>query len=494
MNFTCLRNSRESELGLGCRVLDILTGLVAVFALGCADSGGPELKLSERVSGTTGVEAETVRITVVDPPEAGPPLPALNGLCYVAVEHTVRIRSINPALVQFDQLFDIVIPVTRRKEGIVLDLPALDPLLEGVRQSGARPLITLDFTPTALSSLPHLENSERRAVPPTSYEEWEQMVFDVADYVMRVRKTDVAYWSVWNEPDLGMFWDVDHPPYTRFAGAAQGSDIWTPGDVRTAATGKLNEAGRIIEYMKLYEATVRGVLRADPTARIGGPNTSGFNKRWIRIFLNQCFERDLPVAFLSWHYPGSRKQTMGQVDWIRDFCEKLGMSVPPFVITEWNADHGAGWSDWEETTASLSLIEGMASAGVEASFYYTYARLLSAGDTGLTPVGKAFSYLGRMTGRQLEISLPVGYEGISTVSADSSVHLLLWSEVPPAGPLTIQLSPRPFVHRSSTATLVSEGAQDLTVQTPVDDGKLTLNPAASGHSLVYIDFHQDGAP
>ncbi|MBT5873232.1 MAG: hypothetical protein HOH43_07410 [Candidatus Latescibacteria bacterium] len=467
-----------------------LVGLALIVLTGfasCRDNSGPSFPQPQlRRQLPTRTDGNVVRL---NPKMRGDMLPVLTGLCYVPLEHTNLIREVDSKLLQLDQLFDIVIPVAMTSNGIQQDLSKIDPLLEGLRLSGAQPLITLDFTPSALSPRPHLENSKRRSAPPTSYGDWEQLVFELASYVVIEKGIGVAYWSVWNEPDLGMFWDVAHAGYTQYAATAPGSDLWTPGSKRTEAQGQFNEMARILEYMSLYEATVKGILRVDPSARVGGPNTSSFSKRWIAVVLNQCVERDLPLDFVAWHYPGSRTEITERVAWLRTKSASLGIGPPAVLITEWNADHGKGWEPWAEAMGSLDIIEGMAAAGVEASFYYTYGRLLDANPAKLTPMGKAFRFLGDMSGFQVGVSTTVGTNALGTIASDNSLRVLLWSDHPVDGRFSIQMDPSipSDSYASCILEIVGEKGPSLTATyEDIADGRVEFSLPDAGRILAYL--------
>lgn len=486
--------TRPCQLGSGgieVRVFQIALALMVLIGFaGCRDIPDSSLPLPQlREQLPTRMDGN---IITLNPNMRGDMLPVLTGLCYVPLDNTNLIRQVDPKLLQLDQLFDIVIPVTMTNDGIQQDLSKVDPLLEGTRLSGARPLITLDFTPSALSPRPHLENSERRSAPPISYRDWEQLVFELANYVVVEKGIDVAYWSVWNEPDLGMFWDVAHEENTQYAATAPGSDLWTPGSTRTEAQGQITDIARILEYMRLYEATVKGVRRADPGARVGGPNTSSFSKRWIAVVLNQCIERDLPLDFVAWHYPGSRTEITERVAWLRTTSASLGIAPPAVLITEWNADHGKGWEPWPEAMGSLDIIEGMATAGIEASFYYTYARLLDTEPIRLTPMGKAFRILGDMSGFQVGVSSTLGTNVISTIGPDKALHVLMWSGDPGDGRFLIQMDPSipSGSYVSCELDIVGEKGPSLTATyEDISDGSVTFSLPHAGRILAYLIFN-----
>ena len=97
------------------------------------------------------------------------------------------------------------------------------------------------------------------AFPPKDYEKWAELIYRwVRHAVERYGKAEVEswYWELWNEPDIH-YW-----------------------------------AGTAEEYNKLYDFTVDAVKRALPTARMGGPHTTGPSvpraAEFLRNFLEHC--------------------------------------------------------------------------------------------------------------------------------------------------------------------------------------------------------------
>ena len=358
----------------------------------------------------------------------GLPVPTLSGFVYIAPETVEPLRQIGARLIQLDQLYDLVVPITREEDGrLAADWSALDGRLDLVRQSGARPVMALDFTPAVLSSRPYLENSERRAVPPTSYAEWDTLVYQTVRYISDEKKIDVAYWSVWNEPDYGMFWNVDPRRYTGWAFAAGDADQWTPSTVRAAAPGAFREVAQRIEYARLYETTVRAIKRAAPDALVGGPNLGTFSKEWMASFLNFCYERQIPLDFVSWHYPGYEAELSVAMDWLRSWHTRRGLPAPPVVITEWYAKVPEGTDKWTEAVETLEIAKGYTVAGITAALYYTSGRIATPETGKNTPIGIAFQVLGKLAGRQIWCETPEGVHVLASQEADGRVNLALWT-------------------------------------------------------------------
>lgn len=422
----------------------------------------------------------------------GRPIPALTGFFYIDPRYVDPLRRIGTQRIGLDQFFDIAVPISRTPDGRLHgDWSALDPSLDLVGQIDALPIVVLDFTPKALSPYPHLENSARRAVPPTSYEDWEQLVYEAVRHVNGRRKTGVTHWAVWNEPDYGMFWNVDHRRYTRWVTTARDADLWTPSPLRAAAPGQFYEIARLMEYIRLYGASVRGALRADSTIHVGGPSTSSFNRRWIAAFLDQCAELQLPVDFVSWHYPGYPDEFRASVKWLRDWTAQRGMKTPSVVITEWNAGQRSG-DDWTEALDALDIAQGFVDVGLETALYYNMERVADAASQALTPVGFAFQGLGLLQGHRVECEASQTVKAMAARDSKGRITVVFWSRTPGLLALNIPEGNAAQSFHSYTVTLHQENTAPLVITRPVDrDGGPILEIPLSGRGVGTIVFRSN---
>jgi len=71
------------------------------------------------------------------------------------------------------------------------------------------------------------------------------------------------------------------------------------------------------EYDKLYDAAAANLKRALPTARIGGPGTTGAGApraaAFLRQFLKHCADNKTPLDFISYHAKGQPRVVEGHV-------------------------------------------------------------------------------------------------------------------------------------------------------------------------------------
>lgn len=175
----------------------------------------------------------------------------------------------------------------------VYDWTILDGIFDGWVHNGIRPMVELGFMPEALSTHPtpyHIPwparpgETEGWSWPPRDFAKWGDLVRHVAAHMLaRYGAAEVStwYWEVWNEPDIS-YWH-----------------------------------GTQQQYFQLYDYAVAGVRAAIPTARVGGPATTGPNPgsksaAFLQAFLEHCaHDRSsatrgpVPLDFISFHVKGS---------------------------------------------------------------------------------------------------------------------------------------------------------------------------------------------
>lgn len=165
----------------------------------------------------------------------------------------------------------------------------IDRIFDTYLQAKAKPFVEIGFMPEALSTNPDPyraawalalgANNNRYFVgwtyPPKDYAKWQELIRQwVSHEVAKYGRDEVSswYWEVWNEPDIA-YWHG------------------TPED-----------------YDRLYDATAAGVKAALPTAKIGGPATTGPASAkaaaFLRQFLEHCDRGNVPLDFVTYHAKG----------------------------------------------------------------------------------------------------------------------------------------------------------------------------------------------
>ena len=149
------------------------------------------------------------------------------------------------------------------------DWTIVDRIFDTLLERRMKPLVEIGFMPEALSVKPqpyqHAWSPDQQyrsiftgwAHPPKDYGKWAELIYQwVRHSVDKYGKSEVEswYWEVWNEPDGG-YWQ-----------------------------------GTPEEYHKLYDYSVDAVKRALPTARVGGPHTTGPGGQRAATFLQDFLE------------------------------------------------------------------------------------------------------------------------------------------------------------------------------------------------------------
>ncbi|MGA7160056.1 MAG: beta-xylosidase [Bacteroidota bacterium] len=309
-----------------------------------------------------------------------------------------------------------------------------------------KPLAEIGFMPEALSMHPepyqhHWSPGSANkletgwAYPPNNYKKWAELIYQwVTHSVERYGKTEVEswYWELWNEPDI--FYLVSEE--------------------------------KVTDYCKMYDYASDAVKRALPTARIGGPHTTGGGARFLQSFIRHCLTDSnsatgkigAPLDFVAFHAKGSpeivdgvvRMGMKSQLTNIKDNFEVI-TSFPeikglPVIIGESDPEgcaacgvmthpenayrNGTLYSSYE--AASIARIYDMADyygvnliGAVNWSFEFEnqpwFAGFRSLATNGVDkPVLNVFRMLGMMSGNRVEVSGDLKYN-FKTI-CDSSVR------------------------------------------------------------------------
>ena len=248
---------------------------------------------------------------------------------------------------RMDNIFTGALKKHKETGELVYDWADLDKRVDFMHKVGAEPILAVSYMPQVLDAVP---NNERQSAP-KDYGAWEELCFQAARRCLE-RGRRVPFWEVWNEVNTGWLKpgpeDTGSEPFRMLYAQALGSEQTNTTTIR-----------RFEAYCKLYRATARGILRADPQAKVGGPAlASGPMERskdcghcsngqgFARGLMLWCQQEKLPLDFVSWHeYFQSPETIAKEAQTFRSYLEefpKLKRSVSSFMITEWNE---AWWSD-----------------------------------------------------------------------------------------------------------------------------------------------------
>ncbi len=184
----------------------------------------------------------------------------------------------------------------------VYDFTITDRTFDEYQRARVRPFVELGFMPKDLAATvagvteyqlhypkPTMAGASNN--PPKDYAMWGELVRKFTEHlVARYGRDKVSTWyfEVWNEPDI-VYWH-----------------------------------GTQEEYFKLYDYAVAGVRAALPSAKVGGPATTGPGSvksvEFLEAFLNHCL-RDrsaadgnaVPLDFISFHPKGHPETIDGHV-------------------------------------------------------------------------------------------------------------------------------------------------------------------------------------
>ncbi len=187
---------------------------------------------------------------------------------------------------------------TEKPDGTaVYDWTITDKIFDALIAAKVRPLVEIGFMPEALSThpepyrhtFPKGDIYTGWAYPPKDYDKWGKLVLAYTKH-LKARygaQVDTWMWEVWNEPDIG-YWK-----------------------------------GTPEEYDHLYDVTTNAVRQVLPTARIGGPESTGVTSARAEAFLRQFLEHcahgkntatgatGAPLDFISYHPKGRPSNISG---------------------------------------------------------------------------------------------------------------------------------------------------------------------------------------
>jgi hypothetical protein len=265
------------------------------------------------------------------------------GMCDYEEATARKLREGGFRWFRMDNVFTSVRKTNQQGE-VTYDWKDLDKRVDFLHLMGADAILCASYMPQSLDAVP---NGERQSAP-RDYSAWEELCYLAAKRCLD-RERRVAFWEVWNEVNTGWLkpgpQDTGAEAFRLLYSKALGKDAPDPEVVR-----------RFEAYCKLYRATARGVLRADPTAKVGGPALASgpfenserghafHGKGFGRGLMLWCTQEQLPLDFVSWHeYFQSANVFVQEAEtfrtWLRDFPN---LKVQSYMVTEWNE---AWWAD-----------------------------------------------------------------------------------------------------------------------------------------------------
>lgn len=317
-----------------------------------------------------------------------------------------EIRALHPRLIRLfvQEYFDLL------PERGHYQFDKLDPSVDEIVRTGARPLMNICFKPKVLFPV-----VDQDIVEPKDYRAWDELIFHLVNHYKERGLTGI-YWEVGNEPDIG---ERGGTPY-RFQPES---------------------------YVHYYQHTVTAILRADPEAHVGGPALANWRSPILPALIAFCARNKVPLDFVSWHnYDSHPAEIEATIRSVQSLLAAYPSLHPETVLDEWNMSLTTPPRDRRIQPAFIvETAWRMKEAGLSFSCYYhirdyhvdraVFAPFFSpAGASGMAlwwnrmpqydglfdyqnvirPSYFAFELLSRLTGDRL-----------AAVSNDESVHALM---------------------------------------------------------------------
>ncbi len=126
----------------------------------------------------------------------------------------------------------------------------------------------------------------------------------------------IRLWEIWNEPDHGMFWDLDTDPDSE-------------------------------QFLQLYVQVAKRLRDEFPWIKIGGPGAAGGPEDgqvdFARRLAEACRDADAPLDFYSWHSYNPDHEGpyhfAGRAQAIRQALNAAGSAKTYNILDEWNSAH-----------------------------------------------------------------------------------------------------------------------------------------------------------
>jgi len=207
-----------------------------------------------------------------------------------------EIRALHPRLIRlFVQEYFNLLPANGRYH-----FDTLDQSVDEIVRAGALPLMSITIKPKVL-----FPKVDQDVVDPTDYGKWEQLIFHMVNHYKQ-KGLSGFYWEVGNEGDIG---ESGGSPY-RF----------TPEN-----------------YVRYYRHTVAAILRADPTAHVGGPAMANWKSPILPALIAFCDKDKVPLSFVSWHnYDSDPKAIQGTIEGVKALLAQHPSLHPETILDEWN--------------------------------------------------------------------------------------------------------------------------------------------------------------
>jgi xylan 1,4-beta-xylosidase len=213
-----------------------------------------------------------------------------------------KVKALKPEYIRIDHIYDFYDIVKGTPGNLTFDFSKMDPVVDDILATGAKPYIALSYMPPAIASGDIVS-------APKNWADWQLVVQKTIEHYSGTKGISDIYYEVWNEPDLFGGWKYY-------------------GDK---------------SYLTLYTYSARGAANARNVKpfKLGGPGITALYKNWFHALAKHAVNNNLRLDFFSWHRYNldidQYKQDMTEArTWLADYPQ-----LEPTLelhITEWGHD------------------------------------------------------------------------------------------------------------------------------------------------------------
>jgi len=315
-----------------------------------------------------------------------------------------EVRALRPKIIRIDHIYDSYDVLELNGGNLVFDWTKLDKAVNSILATGAKPMLSLSYMPTAIAKDGNIIN------PPNNWDDWSYVIQKTIEHYSGRTQKNISgmYYEVWNEPDLAQF-----------------------GGWKLA--GEKN-------YLTLYRYAASGAQKAQDTVSFsfGGPATTGLYKNWV-LSLVQLGSR---LDFISWHsYLADPKQydtdQRNITTWLLPYPN---FTLLPKLVTEfgYTGSKHAGYGSMYSAAFTAAVTRQVISGGPTYLFSFqlkdgpnqennTGWGLLSHDSQGKTkkPRYHVYNFMKDMAGNRLRVTGEGSWVTSFATTKGNSIKLLL---------------------------------------------------------------------
>lgn len=214
-----------------------------------------------------------------------------------------EVKTLKPEYIRIDHIYDAYNVVSGTSGNLVYDWSRLDKAVESILATGAKPMLSLSYMPTAIAKGDIVS-------PPKNWNDWGSLTAATIKHFSGRDQKDIdgVIYEVWNEPDL---------------------------------FGKYKTYGDL-NYLDMYAASSKAAMNVTGVNafEIGGPATTGLYKNWLETLIKYVDKNKLRMDFISWHrYTTDLEQFEKDVKQARSWAEGVqALAELKYYVTEWGFD------------------------------------------------------------------------------------------------------------------------------------------------------------